>query len=140
MNRPKSPQGTAKAQKQALLRAADELRVARRQTRAQRTLEDRAWEALKTPPLAAPALDGTAPWSAAPAPAPTRAAAAESRRSLRAQRRAQQQQRHAEDAHWRQHRRQLREQLSALPLVSMWIAILVIKVVFRLRIIVRASV
>ena len=40
--------------------------------------------------------------------------------------RYEQQQRANEDAQWRQHRRQLRTQLSALPLVSSWIAILVI--------------
>lgn len=115
-----------KAQKQALQREADELRVERRQTRAQRKIEDRAWQALKTPPLAAPALGGTAPLSDETAPAPTRSAAAESRRSLRAQRRAQQKQRCGEDEQWRQQRRQLRERLSAWPLVSAWLAILVI--------------
>lgn len=117
-------QATLKAQKQALQREADALRVERRQTRAQRKLEDSAWKALQTPPLVAPALEGTAPLS--DETAPTRSAAAESRRSLRAQRRTQQKQRRAEDEQWRQQRRQLRERLSALPLVSLWIAILVI--------------
>lgn len=115
-----------KAQKQAWQQEADELRLARRQQRTQRKVEDNAWEALQTPPRSAPPLDETAPLSDAPAPAPTRSAALESRRSLRAQRRAQQKQRQAEDEQWRQRRRQLRELLSALPLVTTWIAILVI--------------
>ena len=115
-----------KAQKQAMQQEADELRVARRQQRAQRQVEDNAWEALQTPLLSALPLDETAPLSDETAPPPTRSAALESRRSLRAQHRAQQKQRQAEDELWRQRRRQLRELLSALPLVTMWIAILVI--------------
>ncbi len=117
-----------KAQKRALQQAVDELRVARRQQRTQRRVEDNAWAALKTAPPSAPPLDETVPLSdeTAPAPAPPRAVALESKRSLRAQRRAQHKQRQVEDALWRQRRRQLRELLSALPLVTMWIAILVI--------------
>ena len=115
-----------KVKKQALQQQADELRVARRQQRAQRQVEDNAWEALQTPPRSAPPLDETAPRSDETAPPPTRSAALESRRSLRAQRRAQQKQRQAEDEQWRQRRRQLRERLSALPRVALWIAILVI--------------
>jgi transposase InsO family protein len=115
-----------KAQKQALQQEADELRVARRQQRTQRKVEDNAWEALKPPPLAVPRLDGTPPLADETAPAPTRTAALARQRSLRAQRRAQQKQRRVEDAQWRQRRRQLRERLSALPLVTLWIAILVI--------------
>jgi transposase InsO family protein len=115
-----------KVQKRALQQEVDELRVARRQQRTQRKVEDNAWEALKTAPLSAPPLAETVPLSDENPPAPTRAAALEPRRSLRAQRRAQQKQRQAEDEQWRQRRRQLRELLSALPLVTMWIAILVI--------------
>ena len=105
---------------------ADDLRVARRQQRTQRKVEDNAWEALKTPPLSAPPLDGTATRSGETSPQPTRSASGKSRRSLRAQRRAQQKQRCVEDEQWRQRRRHLREQLSALPLITAWIAILVI--------------
>jgi transposase InsO family protein len=108
-----------KAEKHALLRAADELRVARNQQRAQRQIEDRAWQTNRTELRAATAVDTTAP-------APVRSAAAKLKRSLRAPRRAQQQQRTIEDEQWRQQRRQLRTQMSALPLVSSWIAILVI--------------
>jgi transposase InsO family protein len=108
-----------KAEKQALLRAADELRVARNQQRAQRKIEDCAWKEFRTQLRAATAVDATAPAS-------TRTAAAKRKRLLRAPRRAQQQQRASEDEQWRQQRRQLRTQSSALPLLSTWIAILVI--------------
>lgn len=115
-----------KVQKQALQREADELRVARRQQRTQRKVEDNAWKALKTPPLSAPTLNGTATLTDETSPQPTRSVLVKSRRSLRAQRRAQQKQRCMEDEQWRQRRRHLREQLSALPLITAWIAILVI--------------
>ena len=94
-----------KAQRQAWLREADALRLARHQLRAQRKVEDQAWQALRKK---------------------LRRAGAKRKRLLRLPRRAQQRQRASEDEQWRQHRRQLRAQLSALPLVSSWIAVLVI--------------
>ena len=112
-------QPSRKAQRQAWLRAADELRLARQQQREQRKIEDRAWQALRAQLRTAAPADTTAP-------AASRSAAAKRKHSLRAPRRAQQQQRASEDEDWRQRRRQLRAQLSALPLISTWIAILVI--------------
>ena len=94
-----------KAQRQAWLREADALRLARHQLRAQRKVEDHAWQALRKK---------------------LRRAGAKRKRLLRLPRRAQQRQRAIEDEQWRQRRRQLRAQLSALPLVSRWIAILVL--------------
>jgi transposase InsO family protein len=114
-----SARTSRKAEKHALLRAADELRVARNHQRAQRKIEDRAWQTNRSELRAATAVDATAP-------APIRTAASKLKRSLRAPRRAQQKQRMLEDEQWRQQRRQLRTQMSALPLVSAWIAILVI--------------
>lgn len=108
-----------KAEKQALSRAADELRVARNRQRAQRKIEDAAWKEFRTELRAATAVDVTASAAA-------RAAALKLKHSLRAPRRAQQQQRAIENEHWRQQRRQLRVQWSALPLLSTWIAVLVI--------------
>ena len=112
-------QPSHKAQRQAWLRAADELRLARHQQREQRKIEDRAWQALRAQLRSAPPVDTTAP-------APSRTAAAKRKHRLRAPRRAQQQQRALEDEDWRQRRGQLRAQLSALPLINTWIAILVI--------------
>jgi transposase InsO family protein len=108
-----------KAQRQAWLRAADELRLARHQQRAQRKIEDRAWQALRAQLRTAAPADATAP-------ALSRSAIAKRKRSLRRPRRIQQQQRALEDEQWRLRRRQLRVQLAALPLISSWIAILVI--------------
>ena len=110
---------SGKAQRQAVLQAEDELRLARRRQRAQRNLEDASWAALRAELRTAAPPDPTAP-------ALSRYAAAKHKQRLRAPRRAQRQQRAREDADWRQRRQQLRTQLSALPLISSWIAILVI--------------
>ena len=107
-----------KAEKQAVRRAADELRLERRQRRAQRKIEDEAWHLLRAQLRAAPA-DATAPPL-------SRYAADKRKQRLRAPRRAQRQQRAREDADWQQRRQQVRAQLSAVPLISSWIAILVI--------------
>ena len=107
------------AQRKAWLREADELRLARHQQRVQRKVEDSAWQVLREQLRSAPDAD-------AAESAPTHNAAVKRKRLLRLPRRAQQQQRANEDAQWRQHRRQLRTQLSAVPLISHWIAILVI--------------
>lgn len=112
-------QSSYKAQKQGLQREADELRVVRRQQRVQRKAEDHLWQAVRARLRSGLPADATAP-------APTRSAAAESKRRVRAQRRVQQQERRVADEQWRQRRRQLRERLSALPLIPMWIAVLVI--------------
>lgn len=117
---------TIRAQKQALLREADELRIERRQTREQRKVEDHAWKAVREQQTTEPELDTTAPRSNESAPPSSRSAVAANKRTLRAQRRAQQKQRRVEDEQWRQQRRRLLELLSALPLVTAWIAILVI--------------
>ncbi len=102
-----------KAQKQAWQREADELRVERRQTRAQRKVEDRVWKAMRERQPTEPKSAAPAPPSDETAEQPTCSASAESWRSLRAQRRAQQKQRRAADELWRQRRRCLRELLSA---------------------------
>ncbi len=108
-----------KAHRQALLQAEDELRLARRQQRAQRKIEDAAWDVLRVQVRAAARPDPTAP-------AISPYAAAQRMQRLRAPRRAQRRQRACEDADWRQRRQQLHTQASALPLINAWIAILVI--------------
>lgn len=107
-----------KAEKQAVRHAADELRLERRQRRAQRKIEDEAWQVLRAQLRAAPA-DRTTPRL-------SRYAADKLKQRLRLPRRAQRQQRAREDADWYQRRQQVRAQLSALPLINSWIAILVI--------------
>lgn len=94
-----------KAQRQAWLREADALRLARHQLRAQRKVEDQAWQALRKK---------------------LRRASAKRKRLLRLPRRAQQRQRASEDEQWRAQRGELRAKLSPCAWVSSWIAILVI--------------
>ncbi len=94
--------------------------------REQRTVEDRAWTAVRAQQTSEPQSDVTPCATNETAQQPARSASTESWRTLRAQRRAQPKQRRAEDERWRQRRRHLCERLSALPLVTAWIAILVI--------------
>lgn len=121
-----SPETTAttekaslKAQKRALRQEEARLRAERRAIRQQRKQEDAAWQKLKDErkqqkanqaelsPQERKVQDGQ--WSA-----------------LRQQRRETQKQRQAEDEAWRRKRLSFRERWSQLPIVTAWIAILVI--------------
>ena len=93
------------------------LREQRRVVRARRTKEDAAWRILRTQQHVAPAAG---PGADAPSTPPGVG------RSLRTQRHAVQEQRQAEDALWRQQRQSLRARLTALPVVTAWIAVLVL--------------
>lgn len=116
--------GAAPATRGALRQAAQAVRDQRRQVRERRRQEDRAWRILRA--------ERQAPRQARsrPAPAPhahrPRQAQDARWRALRAQRRAQRAQRNQEDAQWRAQRQQLRSQVEHLPVVTTWIAILVI--------------
>ncbi len=105
-----SEKPSRQAAKRALQQAAMALRDGRRQTRQRRKQEDAAWRALR---------------HAHRAERSSRARQSQWR-VLRAQRKAQVQQRQPEDADWRHERQQHRERGSRLPLVTLWIAILVI--------------
>lgn len=103
-----------------------QLRTERRNTRKRRKLEDVAWQAiwhqqscekLFDEALAQPML--RARWG-------SRKTQAQQRKSLRKLRRQQSTQRQQEDAQWRLNRISLREQMSLLPVVTAWIAILMI--------------
>jgi transposase InsO family protein len=102
------------------------LRDARRQTRARRRQEDAAWADLRKKRRATvKARRG----QSAPEQQPQRAtpdAEDVTWRTLRDQRRAQQAQREQEDAQWRQARQSLCAALAELPIVTAWIAILVL--------------
>ncbi|MCP5086640.1 MAG: DDE-type integrase/transposase/recombinase, partial [Rhodobacteraceae bacterium] len=107
-----------KAQKRALRQEEDRLRLERRAIRQQRAQEDTAWKTLKAqrrPERAAPKHRTGA----------ERKAQDERWRTLRDQRHTTLQHREAEDAHWRAQRRSLRQRSDRLPLVTAWIAILV---------------
>lgn len=94
-------------QKRQLRRETQALRDVRRQARAQRKTEDAAWRTLRQQRRASAIPNAT--WS-----------------PLRTQRKAELGQRQQADATWRQQLQQLRERWLQLPLVTAWIAILVI--------------
>ncbi len=96
-----------RAQKRQLRQETLALRDARRETRAQRKTEDAAWCVLRQQRRASGMPNET--WS-----------------PLRTQRKAELAQRQQADTTWRQQRQQLRERWAQLPLVTVWIAILVI--------------
>ena len=107
-----------KAQKRVLHQEEDQLRLARRAMRQQRAQEDTAWKTVKghrrQERVAQKHRTGA-----------ERKAQDERWRTQRDQRRATIQHRKAEDAQWRVQRRSLRKRLDQLPLVTAWIAILV---------------
>ena len=113
-----SEKGSLKAQK-SVLRQEEELRVDRRVVRQQRKQEDDAWRAMRT--------EGKQEEEAQAGPsAAERKAQGERWRVLRRQRREAMARRRQEDTEWRQTRNLIREQLSLWPIVTAWIAILVI--------------
>jgi transposase InsO family protein len=115
-----------RTQLQQVRQEEDQLRIERRNLRKRRELEDAAWrvtwsqQRYKKPSAeerAQPKL--RARWG-------TRKVQEERRLDLRRQHRQQSQQRQQEDQQWRLHRKSLREQIGLLPMVTAWIAILVI--------------
>ena len=115
--------GSLAAEKRTLGRSEAQLRDARRQVRAQRQLEDAAWQAARGAHRAVAQADQVRPKVARRS---AKAARTAQWRALRDQRRATLAARQPDDAAWRQARLELRQCWSALPVVSAWIAILVI--------------
>jgi transposase InsO family protein len=107
-----------KEQKRVLHQQEAQLRNERRTVRQRRHLEDAAWQTLKT--------EQPRQATSAESPPPARQAQADHWRSLRRQRRETVAQRKAEDQEWQQQRLALRQQWAQVPLVTAWIAILVI--------------
>lgn len=113
------PGASLKAQKRALQQEEAQLRAERRAVRQQRAWEDAAWKELRAERKQEKATQGAQP------PA-ERKAQAERWQAQRRQRQATLAQRQQENEQWRQKRHSLRERLSQLPIVTVWIAILVI--------------
>lgn len=99
------PPDSLKAQKQALRQEQHQLRDSRRHLRQQRHQEDAAWQQLKQDQRQQP----HPAW-----------------KTLRQQRRQALLKRDQEDEQWRQKRLDLRQRASQLPLVTVWLAVLVI--------------
>jgi len=113
------PEATTPPQETARAVRAEErvLREQRRAVRARRSQEDAAWRTLRAQQRETPAGVPSAAAAAAPLSVG---------RHLRAQRHAVQKQRQDDDALWRQQRQSLRARLTQLPIVSAWIAVLVL--------------
>ncbi|MDO8752503.1 MAG: integrase core domain-containing protein [Anaerolineales bacterium] len=110
------------AEIQQLRQEEDQLRNERSHMRKRRELEDAAWQVTWQPQRgenksAQPKL--RARWG-------SRKVQEEQRQSLRKQHRQQAQQRQQEDEQWRLNRNSLRERMTLLPIVTAWIAILLI--------------
>jgi transposase InsO family protein len=99
------PLDSLKAQKQALGQEQHQLRDSRRHLRQHRHQEDAAWQQLKQDQRQQP----NPAW-----------------KTLRQQRRQALLKRDQEDEQWRQKRLELRQRASQLPLVTLWLAVLVI--------------
>lgn len=113
------------AQKRALRREEGQLRDERRQIREKRKLEDAAWrEARATRRAVAQAYQALSKEERRQG-RKAKQTHEEQWRMLRAQRRAILEQREQEDEAWRQKRLELRQRQSQLPVVTTWIAILV---------------
>lgn len=96
--------------------------IERRDTRKRRETENAAWKMIRASQQAAKVTDQPktrAAWGSCKAPA-------EQHKHLRDQHRQQINQRKQENAKWRVDRENLRKQMSLLPIVTAWIAILVI--------------
>lgn len=113
-----------RAAKRAVRQQLLNLRVQRRAERERRRQQDAAWRGLRSQRRA----ERRARQQRVPRPHPSRIRPGVQRhwRELCTQRRALLKQRRQEDAQWRAQREQLRTQLGQLPLVSAWIAVLVI--------------
>ena len=121
----KAEKRSLRVQRQALCHEAGQLREQRRQTRAQRKQEDAAWAALRAERRTEQAAQRAQSKTERKRQRKQRRSRDQAWQQLRQQRQAQQQQRAQEDEQWRQHRQSLRERLSRLPVVSAWIAVLV---------------
>lgn len=114
-----SPEPTLKATKQALHQEERELCDAHRSVRNQRQVEDTAWQGLKR------GRQGQKVTSPALSP-PERKAKDEYWRALRTQRKETMAARKEADQAWKRQRLNFRQRWSQLPIVTAWIAILVI--------------
>lgn len=117
---------SAQASKRRLRQAAGQLRQERRQIRAKRQFEDRAWQEARTARKAQEQAYQRLSKQERRQQRQARQAGVEQWQAWRQQRRTLLEERAGEDEVWRQKRRTLREPMSQLPVVSAWIAILVV--------------
>lgn len=125
MGQPEGEETEVRGQKRAWRRQAENLRRQRRQVRERRQQEDQTWQQLQAQRQAQAEAREKAQPQGQRRPWGHKKVQDEHWRQLRQQRNATREQRQQEDDLWRQQRQALRQQALALPLVSTWIAILV---------------
>jgi transposase InsO family protein len=118
--------GSLKAEKQALRRTETQLRDERRQIRERRRLEDAAWKEARTARKAEEQAYQALSKQERRQKRQDKQARDELWHALRNRHRAMLEQRKREDEQWRQKRLELRQRWSQLPVITAWIAILVI--------------
>jgi transposase InsO family protein len=118
--------GSQRAEIQRLRQKEAELCVERRRFRQTRKLEDIAWQAAWQQQRCEKTQGAVSAQSKLRARWGSRKLQDEQRQALREQRRQQMAQRQQADEQWRLARQSLREQLTLLPVVTTWIAVLVV--------------
>jgi len=125
-----SPKADAQPSRKAEIRRLRleevQLRQERRGVREHRSQEDAAWKSLRQQHQQTEAHFQALSKPERRKQRHARQAEAEHWKAQRDQRRQTRQQRQQEDAHWRQQRQDLRERMMQVPIVTAWIAILVI--------------
>jgi len=119
-------QMSAKESRQLLKKEEKQLQNERRQVREQRKLEDTAWKEIRTKRKEQEEAYRSLNKTERREQRQVKQAQDEQWSIIRQQRRETLEKRNQEDAEWRQKRNSLRESLSGLPVVTSWIAILVI--------------
>lgn len=122
----KADDSSLKGQKQVLRREEAQLRDERRQTRERRKLEDAVWREARDARRADKQEYQALPKEERKRERQAKRVRDELWRMFRAQRRATLEQRKDEDEIWRQKRLEFRQRWSQLPIVTAWIAILVV--------------
>lgn len=119
-------EGACKAKIRQFRQAESRLREERRGVRLRRQQEDEAWKQLREQHRSQNAQYSALPKAERRAKRREREARKELWKALRQQRKEAKQQRLQEDEIWQERRLDLRQRMSALPIVTAWIAILVI--------------
>lgn len=114
------------ARRRSLNKEAEQLQQQRRQVREQRKLEDQAWQEARKNRKTQQEIYRSLDKPQRRAQRKVKQAQDEHWQRVRAQRRASLEKRHQHDVAWRQKRNALRERLAELPVVTCWIAILVV--------------
>lgn len=115
-----------KETRRSLKKEAEQLQNERRQVRAQRKLEDRAWQEARKKRKEQEETYQSLDKTQQPEQRNVKQAQTEQWQIVREQRRALLEKRQQHQVEWRQKRNRLRERLSELPVVTGWIAILVV--------------